>query len=108
LTARELAARVRAGSAPAVLDVRSRREFASGHVPGAVHIPFWTLAARLSDVPAGKTDPIVVYCGHGPRAVMAAAVLRAAGFARVALLSGHWSGWTREGLPQESVERPVT
>jgi len=107
IKASELHARMAAKSAPAILDVRSRREFAAGHVTGAVHIPFWTLAARLADVPVNRSEPLVVYCGHGPRAVMAAAVLKAAGFERVALLSGHWSGWVRAGLPQET-DSPAT
>jgi rhodanese-related sulfurtransferase len=100
VTAKELLDRIDAGEPPPILDVRSGVEFKAGHVPGAVHIPFWTLAARLSDVPAQSDEPLVVYCGHGPRAAMAAAVLRLAGFRHVALLTGHWSGWTRAGLPQ--------
>jgi len=100
IDAGKLHAQIEAGTAPVILDVRSGREFAEGHVQGATHIPFWTLPARLSDVPAAKADPLVVYCGHGPRAVMAAAVLRVAGFQHVALLAGHWSGWIRAGLPQ--------
>ena len=101
LSAVQLSSQIAAGTAPAILDVRSALEFNAGHVPGSVHIPFWTLAARLSDVPAGKSEPLVVYCGHGPRAVIAAAVLKLAGFKHVTLLGGHWSGWVRAGLPQE-------
>jgi rhodanese-related sulfurtransferase len=101
ITVRELLDRIEAGHPPPILDVRSGLEFKAGHVPGAVHIPFWLLAARLADVPARKDESLVVYCGHGPRAFMAAAVLRAAGFQDLRLLSGHWAGWVRDGLPQE-------
>jgi hydroxyacylglutathione hydrolase len=103
ITAAELHDQIAAGTAPAILDVRSGLEFTAGHVPGAVHIPFWTLAVRLDSVPSQKDEPLVVYCGHGPRAVMAAAVLHAAGFRNVRLLSGHWSGWRQKGLPIEGV-----
>ncbi|PYR23480.1 MAG: hypothetical protein DMF94_01260 [Acidobacteria bacterium] len=71
--ARALLAEIEAGTAPAILDVRSRMEFAHGHVPGALHIPFWTLAARTSEIPVSPDDP------------------------------GHMSGWTRAGLRQEVV-----
>lgn len=99
ISSEALLARIQAGAPPAILDVRSRGEYAEGHVPGATHVPFWAVT-RLFGVPFAKTEPLVVYCGHGPRAVLASAVLRAAGFHHIQLLTGHWSGWTRAGLPQ--------
>jgi rhodanese-related sulfurtransferase len=95
MTSRELSVRIDAGTAPVILDVRSRLEFGRGHVPGARHVPFWRVAARVRDIPARKSEEIVVYCGHGPRAQWAAAVLRRSGFERVVLLDGHWAGWAR-------------
>jgi rhodanese-related sulfurtransferase len=89
----DLSERIREGRAPVVIDTRSGAEYAAGHVPGAVHIPFWSMPWRARDVPAQKDDEIVVYCGHGPRAMMAAAALRRHGFARVRLLRGHWATW---------------
>ena len=67
----------------------------AGHVPGAVHIPYWSLPTRLSDVPGSPHDPIVVYCELGPRAWLAGAVLRLSGFRRVLYLRGHMSHWRR-------------
>ena len=89
-------------AAPVILDVRSRAEFAGGHVPGAVHAPFWRLWLGARDVPAGPDDPIVVYCGHGPRARIAAAALRRQGFRRIACLAGHMAGWRKAGLPEDT------
>ena len=102
IAASELLSRIHAGNAPVILDVRSRHEYATGHVPGAVHIPFWAMAGRIADVPAERADPVVIYCGHGPRAVIAAMFLRAAGFTRLITLEGHMSRWAREGLPQDA------
>jgi rhodanese-related sulfurtransferase len=100
VTADDLEARIRAGTAPAILDVRSAREFAGGHVPGAVHIPFWRVSARIAEVPAGAGDKLVVYCGHGPRAKVAGRALRRHGFTRFEYLDGHFSTWTRDGRPE--------
>jgi rhodanese-related sulfurtransferase len=91
-----------ARTAPVVLDVRTGREFRRGHVPGAVHIPFQLVAIRASGVGASRLTPIVVYCGHGPRAWIAGVVLRALGFRNVTFLTGHWAGWVRARLPRES------
>ena len=82
-----------------ILDVRSRREFDSGHVPGARHLPFW--AALTRRVPAAPDTPITVYCGHGPRAWLAKAALSARGFRRVRLLAGHMRAWRKAGRPLE-------
>ena len=102
ISPRDLQARIRAGTAPMILDVRSRAEFLAGRVPGARHVPFWAVAFRRRARPAAPGDPIVVYCGQGPRAGMARAVLGVLGFTRVIELDGHWEGWVRAGLPIET------
>ena len=101
LSVHELAARLRRGPPPPILDVRTAAEYRHGHIPGAVHIPFWTLPARLADVPARRDEPLVLYCGHGPRAWMARAVLRRAGYRHLVLLAGHMQAWREAGLPVE-------
>jgi rhodanese-related sulfurtransferase len=70
-------------------------------VPGAIHIPFWQMPVRISSVPVSRHGGVVVYCGHGPRAWFARAVLQWNGFREVSLLEGHMSGWKRAGLPEE-------
>jgi rhodanese-related sulfurtransferase len=97
-----LLAGIDAGTAPAVLDVRSEKEFKEGHVPGALHMPFWKLRGRLSELPLSPADPLVVYCGHGPRAYIAGGILRRAGFRHVLYLAGHMTRWKRDGLRQET------
>jgi rhodanese-related sulfurtransferase len=93
--------RIGRGDAPAVLDVRSPGEFAGGHVPGAVNVPFTSVLAGSGDVRAQKSQTVVVYCGHGPRAWLAGAALRWRGYARVTYLRGHMAAWRRAGLREE-------
>jgi rhodanese-related sulfurtransferase len=95
----ELRARLDSGRAPFILDVRSEAEYRDGHVAGAVHIPFQQVAARAAEIPVTNDAEIVVYCGHGPRAWIAAAALRRRGFSNVQYLDGHMSGWNRAGFP---------
>jgi len=97
----ELLRQIEAGDAPTVVDVRSRREFDKGHVPGALHIPFWAALSRSSDLPTPRDSPIVLYCEHGPRAGVAKAAFRLSGFEQVLYLDGHMSGWKKAGLPLE-------
>jgi rhodanese-related sulfurtransferase len=101
VTARELLARLDSGERPFILDVRSEREFAAGRVPGAVNIPFNQVSSRFAEVPGTQADELVLYCGHGPRAYMAATALRSAGRRRIVYLTGHFSGWERAKLRVE-------
>jgi len=95
MTAVELAREIAGGQPPAILDVRTPEEFARGHVPGAINIPFSQVGRRAGEIPAAHDAVLVVYCGHGPRAWLAARALRARGFSRVEFLKGHWAGWLR-------------
>ena len=102
IAASELLALIEAGAAPTIIDVRSRREFQQGHVPGARLMPFWKLLTGSPRIPASAEDSLVLYCGYGGRAYLAGAALRRRGFQRVAYLKGHMAGWRRSGLPQET------
>ena len=95
ITPADLQARIDAGTAPDVLDVRSAREFAEGHVPGAVNVPFWAVVAGAA-VSSPPDRELVVYCGHGPRAYLAGAALKRRGFKRIAYLAGHITRWRKE------------
>jgi len=74
----------------AVLDIRLRKEFDGGHIPGAAHVELGDLSDSLADLPAG---PLVVMCGHGERAATAASILEAAGRDDVAVLAGGPGDW---------------
>ena len=101
ITAQALLERIQSGAAPVILDVRSRVEFASGHVPGARHIPFWRIRRRIDAFSIPLHAELVVYCGHGPRALMAGRALRRKGFTRIQYLEGHFSRWRSVGFREE-------
>ena len=101
LTAGELLKRIDQGETLRILDVRSAAEFAAGHVPGAVNIPFTRLPSRMVDLAATVEDELILYCGHGPRAYIAAAALRGHGWKRIVYLSGHWAAWQAAGFRVE-------
>jgi rhodanese-related sulfurtransferase len=88
-------------TAPTIIDVRTVKEFSAGHVPGAVNIPFWGIGGHLDMIPGSPRNPVVVYCGYGPRAWMAGALLRRHGFTNVSYLAGHFRRWKAAGLREE-------
>ena len=100
LPAADLLARVRQGVVT-VLDVRPFAEFASGHIPGAVNIPWDRLGKRLRELPKGKE--IVAYC-RGPFCLMsfeAVRLLRSKGL-RARRLQDGMPEWRIAGLPVET------
>ena len=86
-------------TAPFVLDVRTPEEFASGHVPGAVNIPYDQVPSRLAEIP--KDKEVVLYCRSGRRAGLAAAELEKAGYTDLQLMQGDMPAWEKAGLPVE-------
>ena len=84
-----------------VLDVRSAEEFAAGHVPGAINIPYTHLPARISSMPSPTDKDVVVYCEIGVRAEKAAASLRDNGFTRLMHLDGDMKQWREARRPME-------
>ena len=97
LTAGQLAELCAAESRPQVVDVRVTQETADGVVAGARSIPLPILSESLDGL--DPTAPVVVYCASGYRSMVAASVLRAAGFDDVSDLFGGFAAWRDAGYP---------
>jgi glyoxylase-like metal-dependent hydrolase (beta-lactamase superfamily II)/rhodanese-related sulfurtransferase len=97
----DLAGRLAAGEQLAVLDVRDAGEFAAGHVPGSLHIPYGDLAERIGELPTDR--PIAAVCSGGKRSGLAASILQREGFKGVLHVGGGGVGtWNRAGHPLET------
>jgi rhodanese-related sulfurtransferase len=79
-----------------LVDVRSPQEFAAGHVPGAVNIPYDEVERRAAEVGPPST-PVVLYCRTGRRSGIAAETLERLGYRHVYDL-GPMTAWP--GTPQ--------
>lgn len=66
----------------AVVDVRSRGEFAGGHAKGAVNIPLDQLNSNLGRFKS-KDQVIITCCASGMRSSSAKQILKQAGFVNV-------------------------
>jgi rhodanese-related sulfurtransferase len=95
----ELLAQIQKGQAPLIIDVRSSNEYQTSHVPGAIHIPFWTAFTTDKLDNYKKTEPVVLYCEHGPRAGIAKLAISLSGFENISYLAGHMTAWKKAGLP---------
>ena len=100
ISAVKLQERRESGAAPVVIDVRTPDEYASGHIPGAVNIPFDQVAQRIAEIDA--PHGVALYCMIGPRARKGESALLAAGYEKIFHLEGGLAAWRAANLPIES------
>lgn len=72
-----------------ILDVRSKSEFDSGHIRGAVNISVDQLTSNLSKL-KDKSKPIITCCASGMRSASAKNILQSNGYTQV-YNGGGWS-----------------
>jgi len=91
LSVADLAARLATSEPTQLVDVRGPGEIAAGTIDGALEVPLPRILDRLAELDPGA--PTVVYCGGGYRSMIAASVMRAAGFTDVSDLVGGYGAW---------------
>jgi rhodanese-related sulfurtransferase len=99
--AADVAADLKRGDVPyTVVDVRSPKAYAFGHVPGALNAPSYEIdAAVAASLPDGL---LVVYCwGPGCNGATKAAAALSAHGRQVKEMLGGFEYWAREGQPIE-------
>jgi phage shock protein E len=65
------------------VDVRTKAEFNTGHVNGAVNIPLDQFQNRFKEIDGLGNSPVVLYCRSGNRSAQAVAFLLQKGFKNV-------------------------
>jgi len=66
-----------------VLDVRSEREFALGHIPGAISLPDFDIKYMAKEILCDYDALVLVYCQSGNRSRSATSLLLSMGFTNV-------------------------
>lgn len=72
-----------------ILDVRTKNEYASGHIKGSVNVSVDQLAKNLSKFP-DKSKTIITCCASGMRSASAKSILKSNGYSEVY----NGGGWT--------------
>ncbi|PSC70112.1 GPR1 FUN34 yaaH protein [Micractinium conductrix] len=93
-----------------LIDVRTAEEFAAGHAPGALNVPFMVqtadgrthnpefLAQVRQAFPDKEAAQVCVTCGGGTRGTSAATLIAEDGYA-VKCMPGGMKAWSARGLP---------
>lgn len=93
-----------------LLDARTAEEYAAGHIPGAIHVPWQStrsgttfladaqMIALYGDALAAPT--VVTYCDTGLRASVLWLTLKMLAHPNVRVYDGSWAEWSAQDLPK--------
>ncbi|OCN03626.1 CoA-disulfide reductase [Erysipelotrichaceae bacterium MTC7] len=87
-----------------LLDVRTPKEYAGGHIPGSVNLELDTLRDHVDKLPKDKETPIVVYCQVGQRAHYALCLLDQLGYKNLYNVSGGYTTYNQVQIAQKKHE----
>jgi len=99
ISAEKLHQRIQEGPELTLLDVRAKGEFVTGHINGAVHIPFPDLRTRYREL--NPNVPTLVICNTGHRSSLATSLLKRYGFKEVWNVAGGMTGYNAAGFGPE-------
>ena len=82
-----------------VLDIRTPKEFNSGHIDGAININFYDadFATQISTLDPSKQ--YVVHCRSGGRSGKSLTTFKSLGFSHIVHMDGGMKAWNRAQLP---------
>jgi len=72
-----------------VVDVRTEREWETGHIDGAILIPHDRIKEKIAEYVSDRKAPIVLYCRTGHRAALALDALKEIGYENVENYGGY-------------------
>ena len=77
----------------AILDVRTPKEYAEGHVNGSVNINYFDKDFKDQVGKLDSTKPVYVYCHSGGRSSKAMNIMKSQGFTTIYNLTGGYAAW---------------
>ena len=82
-----------------LIDVRTKEEFASGHIKDAINIPITDVdfSERIQNL--NKKEPVYLYCRSGSRSSKAANEISNLSFTTIYDIDGGIKNWQIIGLP---------
>ena len=98
LTVAETLQAVNGGSAR-LIDVREDSEWEAGHANGADHLGKGIIERDIEKLVPDKDAELILYCGGGYRAALAADSLQKMGYTNVASMAGGWRAWIAAQAP---------
>ncbi len=84
---------------PLILDVRTSKEYAKGHLENSILLPVQELEKRIYELDIYKNNAILIYCASGNRSTVASKILIDSGFNKIFNLRYGISDWVNKKYP---------
>lgn len=97
----EIKQRLDRGDTFHLVDVREESEYATDHLPGAIHLGKGVIERDIETAIPDSSAELVLYCGGGFRSALAAENLQRMGYTNVLSMDGGIRGWREAGYELE-------
>ena len=84
-----------------LIDVREDNEWDEAHARGADHLSRGIIERDIEKMVPDKDAALILYCGGGYRAALAADSLQKMGYTNVSSVAGGWRAWLEANAPTE-------
>jgi rhodanese-related sulfurtransferase len=84
-----------------ILDVRTHKEYSSGHLKDAVCMDYYNDDFKQKVDQLDRSKPVFVYCAAGSRSESAGKILAQMGFKEIYNLKGGINAWIKDNQPIE-------
>ncbi len=101
-TVLDVKSRLDKGEKLLLIDVREESEFATDHIPGAIHLSKGVIERDIELAVPELTTEIILYCGGGFRSALSAENLARMGYSNVISMDGGIRVWRENGFPLTS------
>ena len=101
-TVLDVKSRLDKGEKLLLIDVREESEFATNHIPGAIHLSKGVIERDIELAVPDLATEIILYCGGGFRSALSAENLARMGYSNVISMDGGIRVWRENGFPLTS------
>ena len=101
-TVLDVKSRLDKGEKLLLIDVREESEFATDHIPGAIHLSKGVIERDIELAVPDLATEIILYCGGGFRSALSAENLARMGYSNVISMDGGIRVWRENGFPLTS------
>ena len=101
-TVLDVKSRLDKGEKLLLIDVREESEFATDHIPGAIHLSKGVIERDIELAVPDLAKEIILYCGGGFRSALSAENLARMGYSNVISMDGGIRVWRENGFPLTS------
>jgi rhodanese-related sulfurtransferase len=101
LSAQESAKVLKQDNAIVIIDVRTKKEYAAGHIPNAIHIDFYDQSLEEQLKRLDRQTQYLIYCRSGRRSDKTLSIMKDLGFSNLLHLENGILEWQQYQMPLE-------